>query len=97
MSGWIDKMLSGFITSIVLWFDKIKSFFSSSSPSSSADTAPTGTIEKFANMIGIPREYAKYAKSLFSDEAFGKTSYEKLRQAWEKYQKNPNFDLMQAL
>lgn len=100
--SWFDKLKSDpgkffkELLDVLFSFDisRIKAFFSSTADSLGITSS---MAENFAGMLGIPKDVMKYAKKLFSLDIFGKATYGDLSKVWEKYQKNPELDIMKEL
>lgn len=100
--SWFDKLKSDpmkffkELFDVLFSFDvgKIKAFFSSTVESLGITS---DMAESFAGILGVPKDVMKYAKKLFSLDIFGKTTYGDLSKVWEKYQKNPELDIMKEL
>lgn len=99
VTTWLDK----FRADPLAWFKKlfevlfsfdgarIRAFFS---PMTSVLGISSDTAEKFARFLGVPKDVTKYAKQVFSLDVFGKIKYGDLSKIWDKFQKNPQLDLM---
>ncbi len=97
--NWFEKLRNDpgkffkelFDTLLSFDINRIKSFFESNIHSFGITSS---MADEFGSILGISKDTIKSAKTLFLLENFGNMSYGELGKIWEKYQKNPDLDLM---